>query len=164
MVKIRRKKLYPAFLFHFSIFIWYLTVLSLKFWIQCWKCAFGTCADSEGPSLSAAGLIGYYRMYQLKAKARMRPCACARWCESELFLLTRPLWEYVDRYCPPSEKSVKLFIASSEFICVRGEAEFFSTCIRTYLNSVYFVQTSFCDYSKSKKKKKKKKNLKLHQN
>ena len=30
-------------------------------------------------------IIRYYRMYQWRAKARMRPCACAGWCESAYF-------------------------------------------------------------------------------
>ena len=62
------------------------------------KCAFGHAWTAKtqirlriravwsGPSLTAARLIGYYRSYQWRAKAWMRPFACAGWCE---FALTR---------------------------------------------------------------------------
>ena len=33
----------------------------------------------SGPSLSANRIIGHYRMYQLRANARMRLCACVGW-------------------------------------------------------------------------------------
>ena len=33
----------------------------------------------SGPSLSANRIIGYYRMYQWRANARMRPHACVGW-------------------------------------------------------------------------------------
>ena len=35
----------------------------------------------SGPSLSANGIIGYYRMYECRAKARILLCACAGWSE-----------------------------------------------------------------------------------
>ena len=35
--------------------------------------------------LSANRIIGYYRMLQWTTIARMRPCACAEWCESTHF-------------------------------------------------------------------------------
>ena len=38
------------------------------------------------PSLSTARITGYYRMYQWRAKARMRPCAYAVWSESIHFV------------------------------------------------------------------------------
>ena len=52
----------------------------------------GACADSEVPDqsvrsavcsghpLSAARIIGYYRMYQWGAQARMKPSTCAGRC------------------------------------------------------------------------------------
>ena len=36
----------------------------------------------SGPSLSANRFIGYYRMFEWRAKARMTLCACAGWSES----------------------------------------------------------------------------------
>ena len=52
----------------------------------------------SGPSLSASRIIGHYRMYEWRANARMRLCACAEWiwicafcaCPETLFRLTRP--------------------------------------------------------------------------
>ena len=39
----------------------------------------------SGPSLSANKIIGYYRMYEWRAKARMILCACKRWSKSANF-------------------------------------------------------------------------------
>ena len=56
------------------------------------------CAVWSGPSLSAARSIGFYRLYQCRAKPRMRPCACAGWstyarfCACSKPLLARPIW------------------------------------------------------------------------
>ena len=44
------------------------------------------------PSLSAARIIGFYRMHQWRAKARMRACACTDWCESAHFAHSRRLF------------------------------------------------------------------------
>ena len=46
-------------------------------------------AGLSGPSLSANRIIGKYRMYQLKAKARMILCACVEWSESARFAHVR---------------------------------------------------------------------------
>ena len=43
----------------------------------------------SGPSLSAARIIEYYRMYQWRAKSWIRPCAWASWCESAHFAHTQ---------------------------------------------------------------------------
>ena len=37
----------------------------------------------------SANIIGYYRVFQWRANARMRLCACARWCESAYFAHAR---------------------------------------------------------------------------
>ena len=61
------------------------------------KCVFGFNADSEGPEqsahllslirafLSANIIIGYYRMYEWRGKARTILCACVGWSESAYF-------------------------------------------------------------------------------
>ena len=43
----------------------------------------------SGSSLSPYKLNGYYRMYELRAKSRLRLCACAGWCESAHFAIAR---------------------------------------------------------------------------
>ena len=43
------------------------------------------CAVWSGLSLSNATIIGKYRLYQRRAKTRMRSCACPGWCESTKF-------------------------------------------------------------------------------
>ena len=61
------------------------------------KCAFGhkrtvkaqECEGWSGPSLSAARIIGFYRVFQWRAKARIKFCACAGWCESADFAHAR---------------------------------------------------------------------------
>ena len=63
----------------------------------------------SGPSLSADRIIGYYRMFQWRANAWMRPCACTGWCESahfahvrrRLFRLSPPIFvrTYVEANC-----------------------------------------------------------------
>ena len=47
------------------------------------------CAVLPGPSLSANRIIGYYRMYEWRAKARMILSECARLCESAHFAHAR---------------------------------------------------------------------------
>ena len=50
------------------------------------------------PSFSATRIIGHYSMYQWKANARIRPCACVKWrqicafctCSNTTFCLPQP--------------------------------------------------------------------------
>ena len=63
-----------------------------------WKCAVGSCANSKGSAqtawmrylfrafTTADRIMGYYRMYEWRAKARMILCACAWWSESTNFV------------------------------------------------------------------------------
>ena len=57
----------------------------------------------SGPLLSANRIIGYYRVYEWRAKAQMILCACARWSEPALFAHPRRhlfTWNgpYVSKY------------------------------------------------------------------
>ena len=53
----------------------------------------------SGSLLSAARLIGYYRMYKWRAKAQMRPYANTGWCESAHFAnARRQFWAWRDPY------------------------------------------------------------------
>ena len=47
------------------------------------------CAFWSGHFLSTNGIIGYYRMYEWWAKARMILCACTVWSESAHFVRVR---------------------------------------------------------------------------
>ena len=80
--------------FSHAIWMYYLgRVMRKRVFKQIWavkaKISLRIRAVWSGPSLSAARIIGYYRMYQQRAKARMSPCACAGWCESALFVHAR---------------------------------------------------------------------------
>ena len=78
--------------------LFYIWVTLLYIWAaQCEKCVFGHMrivttqiiwrirAVWSGPSLSTTRIIGYYIMYEWRAKAWMILCACAGWCESAHF-------------------------------------------------------------------------------
>ena len=46
-------------------------------------------AGWSGPLLSANRVIGYYRIFQWRANARIRLRKCAEWCESACFTLAQ---------------------------------------------------------------------------
>ena len=81
----------------------------------------------SGPLLSTARIIGYYRMYRWRAKAWMRPCACAGWWESTHFA-------HAQRHC---------------FACYipHNEANASSICIMSYMiQSTYLICLLVCPF------------------
>ena len=92
------------------------------------------CAVWSGPSVSANRIIGYYRMYEWRAKARMIFCACTGWSEFARFAhVRRHSFAWCDpdnsyhRYMHKLHRSAMLWVFSS-----------FSSKKKAFLNGLLF--------------------------
>ena len=112
----------------------------------------------SAPLLSANRIIGYYRMLQWTTIARMRPCACAEWCESthfahaqrHFFLWHGPYNPLLYRSAIFTKKSKK----KNEKTKQKNNCISFILLVSPLTNSLLIIFFSFPLFDKGKLKKK----------